>query len=332
MTMNNLSHRDRMQACLAGQVIHPVPISMWRHFPVDDQTPDGLAAATAAFQRTFDFDFIKVTPTSSFCLKDWGSQDHWSGNPEGTRDYTRRVIHHPDDWASLDILNPTRGHLGAQLTCLSLLVKAFGSQTPILQTIFSPLSQAKNLVGGESLLVHLRRYPEALHAGLERITQTTIRFLEESLKIGIDGAFFAVQHAQYGLLSPQEFDVFGKAYDLRVMEAARGLWLNLLHLHGSDIMFNLASQYPVSVVNWHDRETGPSLAQALAGFDGVVCGGLRQWDTMVLGSNDQVGAEATDAIQSTGGKRFILGTGCVLPTTAPYGNVQAARRAAGWSI
>lgn len=332
MKKNDLSHRDRMQACLAGQVIHPTPISMWRHFPVDDQTPDGLAAATAAFQHTFDFDFIKVTPTSSFCLKDWGSEDHWSGNPEGTRDYTRRVIHHPEQWADLAILDPTRGHLGAQLNCLGLLGQAFRPHTPILQTIFSPLSQAKNLVGGETLLVHLRRYPEALHAGLERITQTTIRFLEESINTGIDGVFFAVQHAQYGLLSPQEFDIFGKAYDLRVMEAAQGLWLNLLHLHGNDIMFNIASQYPVSVVNWHDRETGPSLVEAQTLFDGVVCGGLRQWDSMVLGSNEQVRMEASDAVQSTGGKRFILGTGCVLPTTAPYGNVQAARRAAGWTL
>jgi len=33
------------------------------------------------------------------------------------------------------------------------------------------------------------------------------------------------------------------------------------------------------------------------------------------------------AIEETQGKRLILGTGCVLPLTAPYGNIMAARRA-----
>ncbi len=332
MDLATQSHHERMEACLAGQVLHPTPTALWRHFPVDDQTPDGLAAATAAFQHTFDFDFIKVTPSSSFCLKDWGIEDRWTGNPEGTRDYTRRAIHHPDDWASLSLLDPTRGSLGSQITCLNLLSKAFCPDTPVLQTIFSPMSQAKNLVGGEQLLVHMRRSPDALHAGLEIITQSTILFLEEALKTGIDGVFYAVQHAQYGLLTPAEFDEFCKAYDLRILEAARGLWLNLLHLHGKEILFDAARDYPVAMVNWHDRETGPSLREGQGRFDGVVCGGLRQWDSMVLGSNEQVYAEAQDAIQSTGGLRFVLGTGCVLPTTAPYGNIQAARRAAGWNL
>jgi hypothetical protein len=33
---------------------------------------------------------------------------------------------------------------------------------PFIQTIFSPLSQAKNLVGGDDLLVHLRKNPQEL--------------------------------------------------------------------------------------------------------------------------------------------------------------------------
>ena len=35
--------------------------------------------------------------------------------------------------------------------------------------------------------------------------------------------------------------------------------------------------------------------------------------------------ESEDAIAQTGGERLILGTGCVLPIIAPYGNIVAAR-------
>ena len=323
-----VSHRDRLQAVLAGQAPDHVPVALWRHFPVDDQTPDGLAAATAHFQNIYQFDLIKVTPTSSFCLKDWGVQDRWTGNPEGTRDYTRRVIHQPQDWETLPALDTTRGYLGQQIECLKLITGRFIDTTPVIQTVFSPMSQAKNLVGGDELVVHARRYPEALHKGLEIITQTTLRFIEAIRRSGIDGIFYAVQHAQYGLLTPQEFDTFGLKYDLQVMDAVNDLWLNLVHLHGSDVMFDVASRYPASIVNWHDRESGPALQDGLSRFSGAACGGLRQWDTMVLGSNQQVRSEAEDAIQATGGMRFILGTGCVLPITAPHGNITAAIEAA----
>lgn len=326
MAQSSLSHRARLEACLDGQAVDRPPVALWRHFPVDDQTPEGLAAAVTAFQQAFDFDLIKVTPASSFCLKDWGVDDRWAGNPEGTRDYTRRVVHHPEDWERLQPLDPALGTLGDQLTCLRLLAAEFSPQVPIIQTIFSPMSQAKNLAGPGDLLVHMRRNPDLLHAGLRRITETTIRFLEEAIQTGIDGVFYAVQHGQYGLLSTDEFTAFCRPYDLQVLEAARGLWLNLLHLHGEAVMFDQVMDYPVSIINWHDRQAPPTLAEAQALFRGVVCGGLRQWETMVLGTPDQVRAEATDAIQQTQGRRFILGTGCVLPTTAPLGNILAARQ------
>ena len=88
------THRERLETCLSDHILDRTPVALWRHFPVDDQTPEGLARAILAFQRTFDFDLVKVTPASSFCLKDWGSQDEWHGDTEGTCRYTHRVIHH----------------------------------------------------------------------------------------------------------------------------------------------------------------------------------------------------------------------------------------------
>jgi uroporphyrinogen decarboxylase len=326
MAFSPSRHRARLEACLGGQDVDRPPVALWRHFPVDDQSPDGLAAAVTAFQRTFDFDLIKVTPASSFCLKDWGVNDRWAGNPEGTRDYTQRVIKTPEDWDLLRPLDPAHGRLGEQITCLRLLVGEFSSEAPVIQTIFSPMSQAKNLAGPAELLIHLRCNPDLLHAGLRKITETTIRFVEEAVKTGIDGVFFAVQHGQYSLLSVDEFATFCRPYDLQVLEAARGLWLNMLHLHGEAVMFDQVVDYPVSIINWHDRQAPPTLAEAQSRFQGAVCGGLRQWETMVLSTPDQVRAEAQEAIQQTQGKRFILGTGCVLPTTAPLGNILAARQ------
>ena len=321
-----MTHRQRLERCLAGEKLDRTPVALWRHFPVDDQAPQRLAEAVLAFQRTYDFDFVKVTPESTYLVKEWGVQDEWRGNAEGTRVSTHLAIKAPEDWSRLSILDPNARRLADQLTCLGSIVDELGPNVPVIETIFSPLAQARKIAGEETLQIHLRRYPDAVHEGLKTITESTIRFIEAARPTGIAGIFYALQHAQYSVFSDDEYARFGRSYDLQILELGRDLWFNVLHLHGEDVMFEALADYPVQVINWHDRETHPSLTEAQAQFPGVVCGGIRQWQTMVLGSPDQVITEASEAVQATEGQRFILGTGCVTPITAPHGNIMAARK------
>jgi uroporphyrinogen decarboxylase len=323
--MIEMTKRQRLEAAIRGEPTDRLPVALWRHFPGDDQSPTELASSTLSFQRQYDFDFIKVTPASSFCVRDWGVEDHWRGNEEGTREYSNHPIRTPEHWFALQRLEPEQGALGAQLRCLELIRKTVGDEVPFIQTIFNPLSQAKYLVGKENLLAHLRLNPVAVRTGLEKITATTVRFIEAARARGISGIFLAVQHASHELLCEREYEEFGVPFDRRLLEAASGLWLNVLHLHGKQIMFQLLADYQVQVVNWHDRETPPSLSEGQSQVKGAVLGGLRQWDSMLRGTPDQVRREAEDAIRQTGGRRFILGTGCVTPITAPWANLRAAR-------
>lgn len=318
---------ERLKAAICGEEVDRPPVALWRHFPGDDQRPEDLALATVVFQQSYDFDFVKVTPASSFCLRDWGVQDEWRGDPEGTREYTFRPVQSAADWRALPVLDPLRGELGAQLRCLRLIAEALAGEVPFIQTVFSPLAQAKNLAGAERLLAHLRSYPNELHAALGVIAETTARFILAAREMGIAGVFYAVQHARYDILSAEEYKVFGRPYDLRVLSAAEGLWLNVLHLHGVNVMLDIVRDYPVQVLNWHDRETSPSLVEGQGQFGGAVCGGLHQWDVIVRGTPAQVREQAADAIAQTGGRRFILGTGCVTPIVAPMANLRAAREA-----
>lgn len=321
------SKRERLQAAIKGEVADRPPVALWRHFPVDDQEPHNLAQSTVAFQREFDFDFVKVTPASSFCLKDWGSLDRWEGNDEGTRMYTHRVVEEPQDWRELAPLDPEEGYLGEQITCLELITEDLGDDTPIIQTIFSPLAQAKNLAGQERLLEHLHREPQAVRDGLRTITDSTHAFIEAALKTGIAGIFYAVQHATYRLFDRASYRELAEADDLRLLETAASAWLNVLHLHGQAIHFELAEEYPAHVVNWHSQSVGPNLAQAADRVQGALCGGLRRQQHMVLGDPQRVRAAADEALDSVNGRGLVLGAGCVVPLKAPRANISAARRA-----
>ena len=318
------THRERIQASLSGEIPDQPPVSLWRHFPVDDQLPESLAAAHLAFQRTYDFDLVKVTPASSFCIRDWGAEDEWLGNPEGTRQYTKHVITQPGDWEKLPVLEPTAPFLSGQLACLRQIRAGLGPNTPMLQTIFNPLAQAKNLAGQSTLLVHLRKYPEAVLKGLQTIALTTRRFIDAARDTGIDGIFYAVQHAQATLLNKDEFKRYSESLDLQILESAQGLWCNMLHLHGEDVYFEQVSKYPVQIINWHDRETPPSLTQAQKIFKGTLCGGLSR-ETLVYKTAQEIRKEKEDAVQQTGGRRLLISTGCVVPIIAPHGNFTSAK-------
>jgi uroporphyrinogen decarboxylase len=101
----------------------------------------------------------------------------------------------------------------------------------------------------------------------------------------------------------------------------------MIHLHGVNPLFGLADLYPVDAVNWHDRETEPSLAQALSLTRRCLIGGIQRRGAVATGTPEQVTREVRDAIAQTGGRRLIVAPACVIPTAAPFENLLAARRA-----
>lgn len=326
MPTHAMTHAERLRATLAGAAIDRPAIALWRHFPVADQQPDSLAAATLAFQRAYDWDIVKVTPSSSFCLRDWGAQDAWCGAADGTRRYLdgAQVVRAPGDWERLPVLQPDAPHLAAQLRCLRLVRQGMRSDAPLLQTVFNPLAQAKNLAGPATLMAHLRQHPDAVQAGLDRIARSGARFIEALLDIGIDGIFYAVQHAQAGLLDEAAYRRLGLPHDRRMLAPASNLWCNMLHLHGGAVHFNLLDEFEFPIVNWHADEGTPSLAAARHGDGRVLCAGLRQ-QAFADADAQTIQAECASALAQTQGHRIVLGAGCVLPHAAPHGNLLAAR-------
>jgi len=324
-----MTHKERIEAAIKGERPDRVPIALWRHFPYRDQMAEGLARATIEFQRRYDFDLVKVTPASGYPAEAWGAKLKPADNEEGTREYLSRPVQKPEDWHQIEALDPTRGVYGHELKALQLIREGVGDDVYVLQTIFSPLTVARQLAG-DIVFSHLREHPEDLKAGLGVVTETTASFTQECLKHGADGIFFATQLAGRDLLSDEEYGEFGIGFDMHVLEAVRGqAELIVLHLHGLNPMFELAQSYPVEIVNWHDRETSPTLAEGQRLFQGAVLGGLNRSTTLPKGSPEDVEREVRDAIEQTGGLRVVIGAGCVTPITTPEENLQAARRAVG---
>jgi hypothetical protein len=73
VTLTTMTHWRRFRAALKGEETGRVPLALWRHWPPDDETPNGLAAVMLRWQQTYDFDFVKLTPTGTYGIKECAS-------------------------------------------------------------------------------------------------------------------------------------------------------------------------------------------------------------------------------------------------------------------
>ncbi|MBK7260649.1 MAG: uroporphyrinogen decarboxylase [Rubrivivax sp.] len=325
MTMMN--HHQRLEAALRGLPTDRAPVALWRHFPVDDQSPDKLVAHTLAWQAQWDFDLVKFMPSGTYSVEDWGAVSAYRGTANGTREVIQPAVTCARDWLNLRDLDVRQGSYGRQNQALATTVKALRGSVPLLQTVFSPLTTACKMAG-ERLFSDLRQSPQALEHALRIITDVTCRFALDAIDNGADGIFFATQLASHRLLGVAEYEHFGRRFDLEVFAALRGkARFNMLHAHGDDIMFDLLAAYPADMLNWHDRLTEPGLREAGRRFPGLLVGGLSEHGTLLHGSEAEIEAQVHEALSQTDGRRLMIAPGCVLPVAARDPSIRAVVQA-----
>jgi uroporphyrinogen decarboxylase len=318
--------RARVDAALRGEPVDRPPFCLWRHFHRKDRTAAGLARATVNLARTYDLDLVKLTPGGLYAVEDWAAGHITVSGTEHCAPFLHTpAVSSPGAWRQLAPADLAAGALGREIEAVRL-VAAELSDTPFLMTLFSPLTLAYKLAG-EAVVETLRTNPADLCAGLDVLTDTTIRFARAVLASGADGIFFATQLARHPLLSAAEYDMFGVPYDVAVLDAVAGRSaITVLHLHGTGVFFNLANRYPVHAVSWHDRETAPSLAAARAQTGRAFLTGLDR-DLLARGPVSAIRRQVSEVLATTKGRGLILAPSCVIPTTTPDAHLRAVRDA-----
>jgi uroporphyrinogen decarboxylase len=327
MSMPEMNKRERIQAALAGSPVDRMPVAFWRHWPGDDQSQDSLVEVALDFQARYDLDFIKLPVSSTYTVQDWGVTHEYRGSIMGDRTYLERAIKAVDDWDRIQLLDVKRGTYGWHLQALRQIMQRKQKDAPLIVTLFNPLSVLLYLAGDEIGLAHLRQYPQRVVPALQAVTETCANFAREAINAGADGVFLSAKQASYEMMNDQEYERFGRPGDLAVLKAASAGWFNVLHLHGQHPMLPRLADYPVQVLNWHDRTTTPSLSQAAKFFPGALMGGVEQYQTLHLKTAEEVAAQVREAIRQMNGRRLIIAPGCTYPISVPHANLLALRKA-----
>lgn len=329
---------ERIRAALNGQEVDRVPCSVWMHLSEVDQDPKMLAEEMVANNEEFDYDFIKMMPFGAYNTQDWGAKIRIYCDKYKEPVIVEPAIREVSDYSRIEPLAATHGTWGKTLETAQHLSKLIVKDTPFIQTIFSPATTLKKLTS--SRLVHdMEENPAEVHKALRAITETTINFVKANIEAGVSGFFFATQCATYDFMTDLLFAEFCKPYDMEVINSYKDkTWFNVAHIHGSNIMFDAVSQYPCNCLNWHDRDTSPSMEEARKTVSKTFLGGIQEVPTITDGvlsydsflcrsTPEQIAQHIEEAIRMVDGRGLIVGPGCVCDPRTSKANLKAVRMA-----
>lgn len=329
--MSGMSKRVRVLAAVAGDPVDRPPVSFWGHDFLREWTAEGLAAAMLDSVREYDYDYLKVNPRATYYTEAWGCRYRPSNDPARGPEPEHWVLHGTADLASIRPIDGTAGPFAEQLDALRLIGNGLAGEVPFVQTVFSPLSVLGRLANDrDAVRGWMTEAPDALHGALDAVTKTLASYSRACLDAGADGCFFATtEWATHDVLSVGEYNTFGRAYDLRVLQAVAGAPLNVLHVCRPNNMLEHLLDYPVAAVNWavHAPQNA-SFAEAMAKTSHALMGGVDERHALLHGVPDDVRAQVEAALRETGGRRFLLAPGCSIDPRTPSENLRAAVAAA----
>lgn len=292
-----LTPKERVNRVLAGKTPDRPPFSFWHHFHDEKEPGRRHAALTLDFARRYRLDIVKVM------------SDYPYPKPQGGA------------WHEL---KPLDNPFPEQIRALELIRDGLAGMKHFVETVFNPWNQATKIASREAVLELMRTRPQALLDALEAIARSEANHVRRALEAGASGIFLAVDNAQQGVLTLDEYRKFSEPFDRMVLEAAKDAPLNILHLHGPKVYLDhFWKGWPVQVIHYSAHETGVPLAAARKKTDAVLMGGLDH--RSVVGAPaaavKKMIAEARGA-----GPKWICAPGCSVPDESKRQDLLALSR------
>jgi uroporphyrinogen decarboxylase len=326
--MNTITARERVTGAVRGAALNRPPFSVWRHFyPTENQGAAALAAATIEWTTRFGLDLVKYNPRAHYHAEPWGTRYRYGGAEPPTLE--RYAVTSADGWQQIRRKGLAEPAFTELLDGLRAVRRRL-PDVPLLATVFTPLGVCERLAGRERVRTDLRGRPDDVLGALDAIADTFCDVVRACCDVA-DGIFYATTSwAQRDLLDDALFERFARPYDLRVLNAAAGAPLNLLHICGPRArVLDLAVAYPgVAAVSWDPHLDGnPSLGAFRAAVpERAAVGGISNRALLASDPSD-ARADAASGLAATGGRRWIVAGGCTIPPESRPANIAAAQAA-----
>ncbi|MCP4761618.1 MAG: hypothetical protein GY870_07540 [archaeon] len=292
------------------------PISLWKHFPESDLIPEDLAEASIRFYEKFPVDLIKVSPHGRYCVVDWGCELSGESDPiSGSKVCSKYCIDSIDDWKNIEEKDPSLGEFGKQIKALKIITDKFGSEAPIMMTIFSPMMVASKM--DSNIIKNLKKEPDTVLEGIKKITNTMANFAKLSIENGAHGLFIATQHSRDDIFDIENLTKFEIQPISKIISSVPKNTFTVMHVHGNNIYFEeIGRKINPEAINWHDHQTPPNLKNAPQKFSGGLLAGIDGKVKLRKANKEQTRQHILDVLKNTC-NQHIMAPGCVIPQDVP---------------
>ena len=299
---NSLNKREKVLAVLdQSKPNEYVPAAFFMHF--NDKLGQGAINSHLQYFRATNMDFVKVQYEIA----------------------VPRIesIKSPKDWAKIPVYK--KDFFEPQLAVIEALVKELKNEALILPTVYSPLSLAQQTIGA-SAIEHIKQDPDAVAVGFNAITESILNYLNEAIRIGVDGFYISTQGGNSKFFNDSPlFEKTIVPYDKIIsQEASKKALVNILHIcdYGEAYYkhINNFTSYPGSIINVPNLLLDGSLIkpkEVQAKFNRPVMGGLDRLGVLAKGSVEEVLSEV-DKVLNEASPNFILGADCTIPNDVPW--------------
>jgi len=313
-----MTPRQRIEAVLAGRTPDRVPLSIWLHNFAEEGTPQALAAETLRLQERFAFDFLKPQSRAHCFGEMWGQRCAPARGPADWPVVERHAVRSAADLEQIRAV-PADGALAEQVEAMRLVRRGVGDAVPIVATVFAPMmTMALMHEGGAAAALALQREaPEPLERALDAMTTTLAEFTQRAVDAGVDGVFYATTTCNRGQATRTEYERFHAPFDARILHAARGGWMNILHICGPAIEAEWFRDAPVPIVSWATTAGNPDLAQMQALTGKTVLGGAPGKPQFAAMSAEALRAHVRRSLHERQGQRHLLGPDCSINPGTP---------------
>lgn len=170
------------------------------------------------------------------------------------------------------------------------------------------------------------RQPEALLGAMEAIAISLADYSKEALKRGAAGIFLSLGAAAGDVMTVEEYETWGRPFDLKILEAVSEATFNVLHIHGKRIHFDSVMNYPARALNWSHFATAPSLKEGKEWSGKTVLGGIDEATASHV-SPLEIRDQVESTIRELGTRGLIVTPGCSVPTDTRERSLRTIRTA-----
>ncbi|MFX0106722.1 MAG: uroporphyrinogen decarboxylase family protein [Candidatus Hodarchaeota archaeon] len=323
-----MSKFDLLKETFLGNLGERIPMSLWKHHPERDRTPQGLAEEEVSFHRQFNHDLLKISFHGRYPVVDWGCEVVYDGAISGSTTCESCVVKQASDWEVLEPLDVNDGEFGLQIEAVELIHKYAQDKVPTMATVFDPLMVADKL-SEQDLVDYMEGSPDVLETTLEMITKVMVDFARATLEAGADGIFLASQHSTYSSVTDEHYKRFVFPFDKELISKLRGIAkFIVMHLHAREkeeqIRFDKISAAPgLDAINWEDQSADLTMAEAKRRSRKAVLGGIDHNGVFRTGTPEETEDQVLGALREAGLKRVVVAPGCVITIDTPSENIQA---------